>query len=88
MRKTTKLLVTGCVLLASAYAFTALAGFGDDDAIYGVIDRGPSGTVCICTMVWAPVICTAPDGSKQAFSNRCVAGCNGWSNCARLQVPH
>jgi len=86
MRTRTVLIVTGAVLLFSAAAVVTLADFGNNPGPV-VIDRGPGGgTSCTCPMNWAPVLCTAPDGSKQAFSNACFAGCYGYTQCARIQI--
>ncbi len=86
MRTRTVVLVTAVVLLASAAAVVTLAGFGDSGPVV-VIDHGPGGgTSCNCPMNWAPVLCTAPDGSRQAFSNACFAGCNGYTECVRVVI--
>jgi hypothetical protein len=41
----------------------------------------PDGS-CLCPADFHPVICTGSDGSRAAFSNGCVAGCYGYTQCA------
>jgi len=47
----------------------------------------PPGGGCICPTNWDPVVCRAADGSHHAFSNGCVAGCYGYTECARFVTP-
>lgn len=82
MRTRTKLLVTAIVLLACAGGLAALADQ------YVVLDRLPGGgSGCMCPQIWAPVICTAPNGSHGVFSNACFAGCYGYTDCHRIVIP-
>ena len=37
---------------------------------------------CICPQNYQPVKCVAADGSVHVFSNACVAGCAGFTNCS------
>ena len=74
-------------MLAAASA-VALAGFGDGDPVKNVeIIGNPGGASCVCPANYDPVICRASDGSLHAFSNGCVAGCYGYTACARYTVP-
>lgn len=41
----------------------------------------PDGS-CLCPADFHPVLCTGADGSRAAFSNGCVAGCYGYTQCA------
>ena len=47
----------------------------------------PPGGGCICPTNWDPVVCRAADGSLHAFSNACVAGCYGYTQCAQFTTP-
>jgi hypothetical protein len=72
---------------ASVVALTGLGGSvgaADDLVIQGLPPSG--GGSCICSANWEPVVCRASDGSRHAFSNLCVAGCYGYSDCARIVV--
>lgn len=69
------------LVLVAATASVALA-----DVIE--VNRPPAGPPpCYCPAIWEPVACRAADGSVQVFSNGCVAGCNGFTDCARVVVP-
>jgi hypothetical protein len=90
-RKLVLAALTAVVLAAAAGAFTLAETVGGDDGVPGfaslIIDRPPGGG-CVCPALWQPVVCTRenPDGttSHQAFSNGCVAGCYGYTSCARI----
>ena len=75
----------GAVLVATLAlgSVVAFADFGSGGASDLDIDRDRDPVECICTTEYVPVVCTATDGSRQVFSNLCVAGCNGFaaSNC-------
>ena len=91
-RKLVLAALTAVVLAAAAGAFTLAETVGGDDGVPGfaslIIDRPPTGGGCVCPALWQPVVCTRenPDGttSHQAFSNGCVAGCYGYTSCARI----
>jgi hypothetical protein len=85
------LLALALAAAAGAYTLADTIGGDDGDSTYGaIIDKLPPGGSCICPMIWAPVVCARenPDGSvsRQAFSNGCVAGCYGYTDCARIVV--
>jgi hypothetical protein len=46
---------------------------------------GP-GPGCNCPAVWQPVQCKGEDGRRYCFSNGCVAGCEGFTKCERIDV--
>jgi len=74
--------------LVLALAVVAIA-FGSAAAVadYLEIERLPPGeTQCICPANWDPVVCKAADGTRRAFSNACVAACNGFTKCASFVV--
>ena len=68
---------------ASAAALASLGGNGSAQEIE-IIKDPPGGGQCICPANWDPVVCVAPDGSRGKFSNACVAGCYGFTHCARI----
>jgi hypothetical protein len=70
---------------ASAAGLAVLGSNASSDEIVIVRDP-PGGGGCICPANWEPVVCTAPDGSHHGFSNACVAGCYGYTHCARIIV--
>ena len=87
MRRKT-LVAAAAALLCCAASVVALAALGEEptnDAL-GVIKRLPPGSSCVCPANWDPVLCTAPDGTRQAFSNACVAGCYGYTHCAHIAI--
>ncbi len=73
-------------LMLAAASAVALAGIGDDPVKNLEIIGLPRGGSCTCPANWEPVVCRASDGSLQAFSNACVAGCYGYTSCARIVV--
>ncbi|MBZ5637604.1 MAG: hypothetical protein LAO51_02485 [Acidobacteriia bacterium] len=88
MRRNSIWLVTAALLLAAAASVVALAGFGDNGGgqVFDVIRNPPGGSGCICPANWDPVVCRAQDGSAHYFSNLCVAGCYGYTSCARVII--
>jgi hypothetical protein len=73
------------VAAASAAGLAALVSNASADEIVIVRDP-PGGGGCTCPAIWEPVVCTAPDGSHHAFSSPCLAGCYGFTQCARIIV--
>ena len=71
----------GVALIAATAALNGNAGATDIE-----IKGPPPDHECICPANWAPVVCTSPDAPRQAFSNACVAGCYGYTDCARIVV--
>jgi hypothetical protein len=70
--------------LASVVALTGLGGTvgaAEDLEIQG---PPPGGGECICPANYDPVVCKAADGTRHAFSNACVAACNGFTKCMRF----
>ena len=43
-------------------------------------DPPPQGD-CECPAIYLPVSCKGSDGLRHTFSNSCVAGCSGYTNC-------
>jgi hypothetical protein len=76
------------VLVLAAASAAALATLGGSASAEDVVITRlpPAGSSCTCPAIWEPVLCTASDGSHQAFSNGCVAGCYGYTQCARIVV--
>ena len=73
------------VLVLAAASAVALAGFGDDDPYKNLEIQGPPhGGSCTCPANYDPVVCRASDGSLHAFSNGCVAACNGYTSCVHF----
>jgi hypothetical protein len=73
---------------ASAAGLATLVGSASAQEIE-IIRNPPGGGSCTCPANWQPVVCTASDGSHQAFSNACVAGCYGFTHCAEIVIaPH
>ena len=78
--KTKKVLVLVLTVFAIASATLALADYLE-------IERNPPpSSQCVCPAIWDPVVCKGADGSFHAFSNACVAGCNGYTKCVRYTV--
>ena len=74
-------------LLALAVSAGVLAdlGGGSGDTNLTVVRKVPPGSGCICPANWDPVLCTEP--TRMAYSNGCVAACNGASNCVHIAIP-
>jgi hypothetical protein len=73
-------------MLAAASA-VAVASIGDDPYKNLEIQGPPhGGGSCICPMNYDPVVCRGSDGSLHAFSNACVAACNGYTSCVQFAV--
>jgi hypothetical protein len=73
------------VAAASAAALATLGGNASAEEIV-IVRNPPDGSGCTCPANWEPVVCTASDGSHHGFSNACVAGCYGFTQCARIIV--
>lgn len=88
MKARTLTLAAAAILLLAAASAVTLADFGDDDGAgdIQVIRDLPGGSSCVCPQNWDPVVCRAPDGTVQWFSNGCVAGCYGFTSCARIAI--
>jgi len=75
------------VVAASAVTFAELGGGGEGGDQNLEIERDPPGeSECICPAIWDPVVCRAADGTWRAFSNACVAACNGFTKCRSFAV--
>ena len=76
-----KLLVVA--LMAVAFACVGVVAF----ASYVEIEPNPpDDSECLCPANWDPVVCKAPDGTRRAFSNACVAGCYGFTKCTSFVI--
>ncbi len=73
------------VLALAAASALALADFGGNGGAQDLEIQGPppDGS-CLCPANWDPVVCRAADGSRHAYSNACVAGCAGYTDCSRI----
>jgi hypothetical protein len=67
------------VVLANFSAYT------DEGELVEVINIGPPGGGCICTHHFDPVVCGVFP-NKEYFSNACWAACNGYTNCAEVEL--
>jgi hypothetical protein len=77
------------VVMLAAASVVALTGLGGSvGAADDLVIQGPphGGGGCICPANFEPVVCIASDGTRHAFSNACVAGCSGYTQCARVVV--
>jgi hypothetical protein len=90
MRKKRLALVLGSLFLLATSA-AVLANLGDDNggAVHlDINDDWPGDDDCICPMIYDPVVCIVenPDGTKtkRVFSNACVAGCHGYTDCNHI----
>ncbi len=88
MRRKSLWIGAAMVLIVAAALVGMLAGFsGNAGAAQDLEPQGPppGGGECICPANWDPVVCKGSDGSRHTFSNGCVAGCNGYTNCSKIQ---
>ena len=72
-------------LAVSAGVLADLGGSSSGDNNLAVVRKVPPGSGCVCPAIWDPVVCTQP--TRQAYSNICVATCNGASSCAHVAIP-
>jgi hypothetical protein len=86
MKKRSLGIVAVMVVMLGVASVAALAGLGGNEGPAQNLEvKGPPpGGGCVCPANWEPVLCTASDGSRHAFSNGCVAGCYGYTNCAQI----
>jgi hypothetical protein len=79
---------TFVVLIVASASAGALAVFGGNASAgdIEIIRNPPGGGSCTCPANWEPVVCTGSDGSHHGFSNACVAGCYGYTSCARIVI--
>jgi hypothetical protein len=77
------MLVVSAAIVAAF--FVAAANRVSADEIV-VVRNPPSGSGCICTDNWAPVACRHADGSVAYYSNGCVAGCYGETQCVQVVI--
>jgi len=77
-----RLWIGAVLILAFAASAAALASLGAQDL--EIIKDPPGGGGCICPANYDPVVCVGPNGAQGKFSNACVAGCYGFTHCARI----
>jgi len=84
-----KRIVFAAVAILAAAALSAVVGgdLGGDVGDGDVFGPGsPPDDDCICPAVFDPVVCEAPGGGRQAYSNACVAACNNATNCVEIAI--